>query len=111
MRNAQRWSSTEEQSLSMAGRTRRRLIQRTLRMFYVQGDTPGRVWRRIAVFALGWAASLPCRPGWGTETRRFTARRGNPLGVRVVGAGSVLCTQLCGFSERVTHGLLIPTVA
>ena len=58
MGTPQKWTSTEEPPLSLVRRTWRRLVKRTIRIFYIQGDTLSQVSKRIAGFVVGWGCFI-----------------------------------------------------
>jgi hypothetical protein len=57
IRNVETWWS-DEQPFSVARRVWRRVVNRTVRRFYVQGDALGRVFKRMAAFLLGWGCAI-----------------------------------------------------
>ena len=58
MGTPQKWTSTEEPPVSLVRRTWRRLVKRTIRIFYIQGDTLAQVSKRIAAFVVGWGCFI-----------------------------------------------------
>jgi hypothetical protein len=57
MRNVETWSS-DDQQISIARRIWWRVVNRTIRHFYVQGDALGTVVKRMAAFVLGWGCVI-----------------------------------------------------
>jgi hypothetical protein len=96
-------TSTGESPVSLVGRTWRRLIRRTVRIFYVQGDTRAQVSKRTAVFVVGWGCFIGLLTWAGYNNGVLHGTGDGILTFSILFALALLTApRLSGFSERVS---------